>query len=100
MITILSFMTAIYWGQLTRCTKIGYNLSQYTCSHKAAYAATSAFSVFLFLAQLAFTVGTVMWRGELMNEHGGYDEISQGSSNPYDSTSSGNYPVPQPSADL
>lgn len=98
MMTFLNFMTAIYWGQLSRCESLTYSISQYSCSNRSAYGAVSAFSVFLFLLNGAFTVGVILWRGELVQEASGYDEIS--SSNPYDASSSAAYPNSAPSADL
>ncbi len=98
MMTFLNFMTAIYWGQLSRCESLSYSIAQYSCSNRSAYAAVCAFSVFLFLLQGFFTVGVILWRGELINEAGGYDEISN--SNPYDASGPMSYPSAAPSADL
>jgi hypothetical protein len=98
MMAFMNFMAAIYWGQLSRCETLSYSIAQYSCSNRSAYGAVSAFSVFLFLLESAFTVGVILWRGELINEAGGYDEIS--SSNPYDASASAGYPNTAPSADL
>lgn len=102
--TLLNFMTAIYWGQLSHCEKLSYVVSHYSCSSRSAYGAVCAFAVLLFLLQLAFTAGLVVFRGELITESaGGYDEISGsgGSHNPYDGPSAtSSYPGTAPSADL
>lgn len=98
MMTFLNFMTAIFWGQLSRCETLSYSIAQYSCSSKSAYAAVCAFSVLLFLLQLGFTAGVIVWRGELVQESGGYDEIA--GSNPYDASHSGSFPASAPSADL
>lgn len=88
MMTLLNFMTAIYWGQLSLCESVSTSVSQYSCNNRVAYGAVCFFSVVLFLLQLAFTAGVTLWRGELMNdvEGAGYDEISSHSThnNPYD----------------
>lgn len=82
-------MTAIYWGQLSHCkvyTDDDVVLEQYSCDNKSAYGATSTFATFLFLVQLGYSVGVVLWRGELISEVGLYDEISvpNGSEKPYE----------------
>lgn len=89
MLTILSFMTAVYWGQLSRCDEYysAYNITQYTCANKAAYGAVCAFSVILFLLQGAFTVVVVIARGDLINETGLYDDISSNMHNQNQSSS-------------
>lgn len=100
MMTILNFMTAIFWGQLSRCKELSYSVAQYSCSNHAAYASVCAFAVLLFITQLGFTAAVVLWRGELINEGGNYDEISGSSNhNPYEAPG-GNYPSSAPSADL
>lgn len=92
--TMLSFMTAVFWGQLSRCEEL-VGVTQYSCTNKVAYGAVCAFAVILFLLQGAFTAGVIMWRGELINESGVYDDISNngsshGSSNyPYEPSSTG-----------
>ena len=37
MMTMLNFMTAIYWGQLSKCKSYPLNYTQYSCSQPAAY---------------------------------------------------------------
>jgi len=114
MICIISFMTSIYWGQLSKCSKIALAISQYTCSNPTAYGAVCFFSVFLFLDQLAFSIAVILWKGELINEQGGiYDDLSTSSAHglggaasahgvPYDLSKIGSnsFSQPPPSTDL
>jgi hypothetical protein len=107
--TVLNLMTAVFWGQLSKCEAVHYNIAQYSCSHTTAYGAVSAFAVLLFLIQAALTAAFVLWRGEIINEAGLYDDISSpspqsSSSYPYDIASQtskfpSSGPIPQ-SADL
>jgi len=79
MVTLLNFMTCIYWGQLSHCTVYTDDdivLQQYSCDNKTAYGATSVFASFLFLLQACYSFAIYMWRGELISEVGLYDEIS------------------------
>jgi hypothetical protein len=108
MITILSFMTAVFWGQLSNCDRL-VGITQYTCTNKVAYGAVCAFAVILFLLQGAFSAAVIVWRGDLINETGLYDDISSSPSShiisvsPYEFQSSGpprNFANPPPSADL
>ncbi len=96
--TVLNFMTAIFWGQLSHCRPIIGVLAGYSCTNRSAYAAVSTFAVFLFLFQLAFSTALVLWKGEILNDNNGYDEISTHSThNPY---APNQFPHSQPSADL
>jgi len=79
MMIMLNLMTAIYWGQLSGCKFIHQQLAGYTCSNHSAYGAVSAFAVFLFLTQLAFTAALSFWRAEFIVEPGVYDDLPQGS---------------------
>lgn len=72
----VNFMTAVFWGQLSHCNTSIINVPQYSCSSPSAYGALCAFAVFLFLIQVPFAIGTVVWRGELINESGVYDNLS------------------------
>jgi len=97
-------MTAVFWGQLSKCESVSWYIAQYSCSHKTAYGAVCTFAVLLFLVQLIFTAALAFWRGEIINETGLYDDISSSSihqgSQPYETVhSAGKYPTPQ-SADL
>ena len=76
MMTMLMFMTSIYWGQLGDCEKPPHRIRQYTCDQPSAYRAVCAFAVLLFISQIAFTAVMVMWRSEFIDDVGLYDEIS------------------------
>lgn len=111
---MLNFITAIFWGQLSKCQKLTYSVAQYSCSNRVAYAAVCAFAILMFLAQFTFTTFTILWRGDLINEVGLYDDISSssnplGAHAPYDNIPSssksgsgfgGSASSPPPSADL
>jgi hypothetical protein len=108
--SMLNFMTAIYWGQLSKCT-VSLNYFQgYSCSNRTAYGAVSAFSVLIFLTQIAICGAIILWRNELIvDETGLYDELSNGNSSQphlaggsYEQMKGNPFPVPsvQTSADL
>lgn len=80
----LNFMTAIYWGQLSKC-KMGIFAKGYSCTNPSAYSAVSAFSVFLFLLQSAVCVAIVVWRDELIGDDGGgnYDDVTPSAFQPH-----------------
>lgn len=75
MITLINFMAAIFWGQLSKCQWLNIPIAQYSCSHPAAYTAVCVFAIFLFLVHGAFTVALFMWKGELINETYAYGEV-------------------------
>lgn len=78
----LNFMTAIYWGGLSRCTR-GIDFIGYSCRNPPAYGAICAFSVLIFLLQSAICAAVVLWRNELISDEGGlYDDTSSGSLQP------------------
>jgi hypothetical protein len=66
--TVLNLTTAIYWGQLSKCTSFNQSLDQYSCTQPDAYGAVCAFAVLIFLTQLAFSVLTYLWRESLIDE--------------------------------
>mmetsp|Transcript_29821 Transcript_29821/g.49863 ORF Transcript_29821/g.49863 Transcript_29821/m.49863 type:complete len:178 (+) Transcript_29821:63-596(+) len=77
MMTLLNFMTAVFWGQLSGCKIIrNESIAGYSCTNPDAYGAVCAFAVFLFLTQLGFTAALVLWRDEFIAESGDYDEVS------------------------
>jgi hypothetical protein len=76
MMVLLDLMTAIYWGQLSKCKYYSEYYSHYSCSQPHAYGATCAFAVFLFLTISAFTAAVFYWRTELINESSMYEEVS------------------------
>jgi hypothetical protein len=65
-ITVLSLMTAIYWGQLSKCEITTASISQYTCENKVTYAAVSVFATLLFLTQVIFTGSLVGWMDDII----------------------------------
>jgi hypothetical protein len=65
-ITSLSLMTAIYWGQLSKCEVVTASISQYTCNNKVAYAAVSVFATLLFLSQVIFTGSLIGWMNDII----------------------------------
>jgi len=73
MITLLNFMMSVYWGQLSKCQVLSSSVAQYSCSNPDAYGAVCAFSVMMFLVNVAFTSLMIMWRGELISDVGAYD---------------------------
>lgn len=68
--SILNLLTAIYWGQLSKCTSFDQDLKQYACSlsQPDAYGAVCAFAVLLFLTQIVFTYMLYIWRGALIDD--------------------------------
>ncbi len=105
MMTFLNLTTAIYWGQLSNCdAALDGKVPQYSCIDTTAYGAVAAFASLLFILQLLFTVGLVLYRGEMISENGLYDGVttheqpSFGYSAP--TTSSSSFTKLPPSADL
>ncbi len=104
--TFLNLTTGIFWGELSNCDRT-LKAAQYSCENTVAYGAVSAFAVLLFLTQLAFTIGLVVFRGEFIDEAGLYDVVS--TSNAHQNSGGFTYTAPQnlhvgakppPSADL
>lgn len=52
MICFLTFMTAVYWGQLSLCEEVTASIRHYSCDQKIAYRMTCLFSVIMFLLQV------------------------------------------------
>eukprot|EP00607_Mallomonas_marina_P010305 CAMPEP_0182418374 /NCGR_PEP_ID=MMETSP1167-20130531/2827_1 /TAXON_ID=2988 /ORGANISM="Mallomonas Sp, Strain CCMP3275" /LENGTH=184 /DNA_ID=CAMNT_0024592559 /DNA_START=123 /DNA_END=677 /DNA_ORIENTATION=+ len=105
MMTLLSLMTAVYWGQLANCQMVDRDVKQYSCEQVGGYSAVAAFASLLFIVQIAFTGAIIKYRAELIDEVGLYDEISgasAGAPNPLLRDSSPYEPskYAQPSADL
>eukprot|EP01035_Chromulina_nebulosa_P018623 gene18623-24358_t len=80
MMTLLNLMTAIYWGQLSKCEVIYDDIAQYTCVNRSAYGALCSFATFLFIIQVVLTTLLILWRGELISEVGLYEEVTVPSS--------------------
>jgi hypothetical protein len=52
MISFLTFMTSIFWGQLSFCETVTESISHYSCEHKMAYSVTCFFATVMFLFQV------------------------------------------------
>lgn len=52
MICFLTFMTAVYWGQLSLCEAVTESIRHYSCDQKIAYRMTCFFSVIMFILQV------------------------------------------------
>lgn len=70
MMSVLSLMTAVYWGQLSKCEVVKDDISQYSCSQRAGYGAVSAFASLLFIIQCVFFGALIAWRGEIIEDEG------------------------------
>ena len=66
--TALSLMTAVYWGQLSKCEITKLSISQYSCDNKVAYGAVSAFATLLFLIQTIFTGSLIGWNEDIIDD--------------------------------
>lgn len=76
LMTIIMLMTAIFWGQLANCEVVDDEINQYTCTRPFAYSGVSFFSSLLFIVQVFFTYGAVIWRNELVSlEESDYGKV-------------------------
>jgi hypothetical protein len=77
---ILDFMTAIYWGQLSNCSKIAYEaIDQYSCQNRTTYRAVCVIASIMFFLKVVFLCALVSWHQDLIDETGTYDDLPQGS---------------------
>ena len=53
MISFLTFMTSVFWGQLSLCEVVLVSVRHYSCEHKFAYRMTCFFSSVMFLFQVS-----------------------------------------------
>jgi hypothetical protein len=51
-IALLSLVTAVYWGELTKCTVTTETINEYSCENKPAMRAICAFAAILFVLQV------------------------------------------------
>lgn len=80
MMAMLDLTTAIYWGQLSHCSKIsGVAIDQYSCQNRTTYGAVCAFASILFILKTFFLCGVVYWHQCLIDETGVYEDVLQGS---------------------
>ena len=77
--TALSLMTAVYWGQLSKCEITKLSISQYSCDDKVAYGAVSAFATLLFLIQTIFTGSLIGWNEDIIDDNLQIDSASSSS---------------------
>ena len=72
----LNFMTSIYWGQLSNCTRFdAFDIRGYTCNNRGAYGAVSAFAVLIFLNQIVICLAVILWKNDLISDEAdGYDD--------------------------
>lgn len=74
----LTFMTAIYWGQLAACdTSYNGDLSQYTCTNISAMQGVCAFAVLMWIMEWPFLVLIIQHRNTIIKETS-YDDIGAG----------------------
>lgn len=85
MMTVISLMTAIYWGQLSKCETVDKDISQYSCTQKVGYGAVSAFASLLFVVQGVFFGILIAWRSEIIDDGGGsYGDLRPFADSAYD----------------
>jgi len=61
MMIFTSFTTAVYWGQLSRCEPIPFEITQYTCSHFFAMRMICFLSLVSMIIQSIFLVYLIKW---------------------------------------
>ena len=66
----LDLMTAVYWGQLSHCTKLSPDqaVNQYSCHNRSTYKAVCAFASILFVIKTVFFCALVRWRHDLVDD--------------------------------
>ncbi len=71
----------MYWGRLSHCMKLYWlELEQYSCEDRSAYSSVSAFESIMFVLQTFTAVSVYLWRADLIDEAGRYDQIGDNSS--------------------
>lgn len=86
-----ALMSAIFWGELSKCEDIKVNVDGYSCEQVPAMRAVCTFAVFLFLLGAAFTALLILWRDEVLQEASTYDQMPKERES---STSSSAQPYP------
>ena len=51
-VSLLSLITAVYWGELSRCEVLSVSVRKYTCDSKDAMRVLCIFSIILFILQV------------------------------------------------
>ena len=83
MLAILDLMTAVYWGQLSHCTRMPYEaIDQYSCHNRTTYGAVSVFATILLMIKSVFLGALVYWHDDLIDETDtgagrSYDQVLQ-----------------------
>mmetsp|Transcript_28901 Transcript_28901/g.92337 ORF Transcript_28901/g.92337 Transcript_28901/m.92337 type:complete len:201 (-) Transcript_28901:805-1407(-) len=79
-LTLLSLQTAIFWGQLSNCSRPprGTIVEHYTCENTSAMQSVCAFAALLFLLQLVITLALFSWRDELAHGMLMYSQVNAG----------------------
>jgi len=77
-LTLMSLVTAVFWGELSRCEEIALEISKYTCDHKAAMITACIFATFMFLLQGAFTLKLHLYKTYILAESLQYAEVPAG----------------------
>lgn len=76
-LALLSLTTGIYWSKLSHCKHLeDFVADQYSCHNKAAYTSVSVFAIMLSILELGSSYLVYLWRAELIDEAGRYDEIA------------------------
>lgn len=68
MMVLLNLMTAVYWGQLSKCHILPHyaSLAQYTCDNPILYTCISVFAALACLSQAVFLILVLIWRDHLI----------------------------------
>jgi len=76
-LSLFSFLTAVYWGQLSQCQVVTKRITKYSCkeSLKAAMRSVCAFATMMFLLQLSFSIMLFYWRANILAESLMYAEV-------------------------
>ncbi len=78
MMVCINLQTAVIWGQLSKCEKIGNwfpnVVRHYSCNDKAAYQVVAAFASLLLVCQTVIAAILYRYRGEFIDESNAYSE--------------------------
>lgn len=96
----LSFETAIYWGQLSLCEEVAFEIGHYSCSQKVAYRFVCFFGIVMFLLQLSFTTFLVYSRESVLKDFNEYEELGISGESALGPDTPGGPLPPSASADL
>lgn len=88
-----ALMSAVFWGELSKCEDIKGNVTGYSCEQVSAMRAVCAFAVFLFLLGIVFTALLIMWRDDVLQEAATYDDLGKNGRPSSTSASAEPYPA-------